>query len=512
MPGAAVPVQSGGISHSFIQRLALAFVVLVVSLILALGVWQAWASYDRHLHEGEVNTANLTRSAAQHAEDVIKELDAFSAGMVERLQWYALTELDKARLHRLFKIQGSIMQQIHGVFVYDSDGNWLVTDKDDLPPNANNADREYFRYHREHPDDLQTHIGPVIRSRSTGDMVIPLSRRINNPDGSFAGVFLVTLYLDYFNHFYAGFRLDRQGVFVISLRDGTILTRRPFDEAVVGTSLASGAIFTQYLPKAPSGTAHITSIIDKVERINSYQQLERYPLVVQTGFARRDILRPWREELYRSAILFGVLILAVTGFGVALLRQIRFGVAIEKELRETHVALEKLVMEDGLTGLANRRHLDVVLPLEINRARRLNTPLSALMIDIDHFKRYNDLYGHLEGDGCIRAVAQAVKHAIGRTGDIAARYGGEEFTVLLPGADELGSYRVAQAIAEAVRALHIRHDGNEAGHVTVSIGVHTLLPKGVELSPESLIKAADEALYQAKQDGRNRIHPELCIL
>lgn len=501
-----------GISHSFLQRLALAFVVLVIATIVALGVWQGWASYKRHLREGEVNTANLTRSAAQHAEDAIKELDAFAAGMVERLEWYALTDLDKARLTRLFKTQRNIMQQVHGVFVYDRDGNWLVTDKDDLPANANNSDREYFAYHRQHPEDLQTHIGPVVKSRSTGDLVIPLSRRINNPDGSFAGVFLVTLYLDYFNRFYAGFHMGEQGIFVIALRDGTILTRRPFDEAVVGTSLAGGMIFTQYLPKAPSGTAHIISVVDKIERINSYQLLHRYPLVIQTGQSRRDILKPWWQEVYRSAALLSVLILAMAGFGVALLRQIRFGAAIEKELRDAHVALEKLVMEDGLTGLANRRHLDVVLPLEINRARRLNAPLGLLMIDIDHFKRYNDLYGHLEGDTCIRAVAQEVKRAIGRTGDVAARYGGEEFTVMLPGADELGTYRVAQTIAEAVRALRIKHDGNEAGYVTVSIGVHTLLPKAAEQSPDSLLKAADEALYQAKQSGRNRIHPDLCIL
>jgi diguanylate cyclase len=509
MPGAKA--HPDGISYSLLQRLALLFILLVIALIVGLGAWQTWASYERHLHQGEVNTANLTRSAAQHAEDTIKELDAFSAGMVERLQWFALTDLDKVRLRGLFKIQAGIMQQIHGVFVYDQDGNWLVTDKDNPPANANNSDREYFHYHRNNPGDRDTHIGPVIRSRSTGDLVIPLSRRINNPDGTFAGVFLITLRLDYFNSFYAGFRMDKQGIFVIALSNGTILTRRPFEEAVVGTSLANGTIFSHYLPRAPSGTAHIVSVVDKVERINSYQLLQRYPLVVQTGLARSDILRPWWQELYRSAALFGVLILTVAAFGVTLLRQIRFGAVIEKELRQAHVALERLVMEDGLTGLANRRHLDVVLPLEISRARRLNMPLSVLMIDIDHFKRYNDIYGHPEGDVCIRAVAQVIKRSVGRTGDVAARYGGEEFTVLLPGADELGAFRVAQRIAESVRTLKIPHEGNEPGLVTVSIGMHTVSPKGNVL-PDALIGIADEALYQAKQGGRNRVHPDLCLL
>ncbi|MDF2643432.1 MAG: diguanylate cyclase [Pseudomonas sp.] len=510
MPGATT--RSAGIPHAMAERLAVMFIALVITAIVALGVWQGWASYWRHIHEGETGTANLTRSAAQHADDAVKELDAFSASMVERVEWYGLNNLDKERLRKLFKAQGSIMRQIHGVFVYDRDGNWLVTDKDNLPANANNADREYFAYHRENPGDRATHIGPVVKSRTTGDLVIPLSRRLDNPDGSFAGVLLVTLYLDYFNRFYAGFKIDEQGIFVVALSNGTILTRRPFEEKVVGTSLANGTVYTQYLPRAPSGTVHITSIVDNVERINSYQLLEHYPLLIQTGMSRRDILRPWLAEIYRIATLLGVLILAVTGFGIALVRQIRSSAVIDTELRQAHVALEKMVMEDGLTGLANRRHLDIVLPLEISRARRLNVPLGVLMIDIDHFKRYNDLYGHLEGDGCIRAVAQVIKHAVGRSGDVAARYGGEEFTVVLPGTDELGTFRVAQAIAEGVRALGVRHDGNEPGVVTVSIGAHTQLPKALELAPESLIKAADEALYLAKQNGRDRIHPDLCII
>ncbi|WP_312272532.1 sensor domain-containing diguanylate cyclase [Pseudomonas sp.] len=495
-----------------IQRLALSFVALVIVAILLMGLWQSWKSYNLIISEAESNSANLARSAAQHAEDAIKELESFSAGMVERLEGYGLANIEKERMRRLFKNQATIMTQIHGVFVYDKDGNWIVTDKDAIPANANNSDREYFIYHKVNGNDRSMHIGPVIKSRSTGDLVIPVSRRINNPDGSFAGVFLATIRVDYFTKFYEGFRLDKQGIFVIALRDGTVLARRPFDEKVIGTSLAKGQIYTKHLPYAPSGTAHITSIVDKVERINSYKQLDRYPIVVQAGLSKRAMLEPWYQDVYRTAIIISIVILAMLAFGIILIRQIRFGFVIEKELTQAHAALEQMALQDGLTGLANRRQLDAVLPVEISRAKRTKTPLGLIMLDIDYFKRYNDLYGHPAGDQCIKAVSEAVKGAIRRAGDLAARYGGEEITVLLPGADEVGTYKVAEQISAAVRKLSIRHEGSDTGYVTLSAGIYTYVPETMDMTADSLVKAADEALYLAKEWGRNRVHPSICVL
>ncbi|TWI52529.1 diguanylate cyclase [Pseudomonas duriflava] len=500
------------LQHLRIQRQALAFLALVIVAILTVGGWQSWTGYRQYLEMGEVNSENLARAAAQHAEDAIKELEAFSFGMIERLESYGLDNVDKPRMQRLFKNQARVMSQIHGIFIYDQEGNWLIADKDTIPPNANSVDREYFIYHKSHHNDHKLHIGPVIKSRSTGDLVIPVSRRINNPDGSFAGVFLVTLYVDYFIKFYESFRLDEQGIFVIALRDGTVLARRPFVEKMIGTSLAKGEIYTKHLPYALSGTAHITSVVDQVQRVNSYRQLERYPVVVQAGLSRQAVLAPWYQDLYRSAVVVAVVILALLFFGSVLLRQIRFGIAAEKELRQAHAALETLALQDSLTGLANRRHLDAVLLLEISRARRTHTPLGLVMIDIDHFKRYNDLYGHPAGDACIKTVSDAVKASVRRAGDLAVRYGGEEIMVLLPGSDEVGTYQVAENIAEAIRELRIVHAGSEHGYVTISIGTYTYSPSEKGLTPNILIKAADEALYAAKEQGRNRIHPSLCLL
>nr|WP_308423903.1 sensor domain-containing diguanylate cyclase [Pseudomonas asuensis] len=415
------------------------------------------------------------RSVAQHAEDSIKEVDTLIIGAAERVRWDGVNNLQVDRLHHLFKQQVAVVPQLHGLFIYDKDGKWLVTDKDVIPKGINNSDRDYFIYHRTHTDP-GIRINPVVKSRSTGDLIIPVSQRINNPDGSFAGVLLATLKVDYFVQFYSGFKVDPKGAIVVALTDGTILARRPFKESVIGTSLAKSVIFTDYLPHSRSGTALITAVVDKVERMYSYKQLDRYPLVVEAGLSKEAILASWYSDAQRSVAVVAFIIAGTLAVGITLLRQIRHSTRTEEELRIAHVALEKLAMQDSLTGLANRRQLDAVLPAEISRARRNGIPLGIVMIDIDHFKRYNDLYGHLAGDACIQAVAQAIRASVKRAGDLAVRYGGEEMTVLLPGTDELGTYQVAERISQAVRDLHIPHQGNETGEVTISAGVYTYLP------------------------------------
>ena len=116
--------------------------------------------------------------------------------VVERLVVEGVEDFQRGRMHQLFKSQVRTMPQLAGLFVYDKAGNWLSTDKDTSPPSANNLDREYFFYHQKFPDDERIHIGPVIKSRSTGDLVIPVSRRINGPNGQFTGIFIATLRLD----------------------------------------------------------------------------------------------------------------------------------------------------------------------------------------------------------------------------------------------------------------------------------------------------------------------------
>jgi diguanylate cyclase (GGDEF)-like protein len=167
---------------------------------------------------------------------------------------------------------------------------------------------------------------------------------------------------------------------------------------------------------------------------------------------------------------------------------------------------QKAAISDGLTGLANRRHFDGVLEDEWKRARREGTSLALIMIDVDSFKRYNDTYGHQAGDECLRQVASVLASTARRAMDLAARYGGEEFALILPNTSLAGAAQRAEELRSRIEALHLPHQTSQtSAWVTLSAGVAALIP-AQDATPAELIALADQALYHAKQSGRNCIH------
>jgi diguanylate cyclase (GGDEF)-like protein len=170
-----------------------------------------------------------------------------------------------------------------------------------------------------------------------------------------------------------------------------------------------------------------------------------------------------------------------------------------------NAALREMTSEDELTGLANRRQFDLSLVAEFKRAVRSTLPLGLVMIDLDHFQTFNEHYGQSAGDACLRRVAQAIKNVPRRTGDLVARYSPKEIVVLLPLADDNGAARVATVIREAVSALHITHMGSETGYLTVSCGTCSFTSLQDLSNPLELVRRADQALYKAKSDGRDRV-------
>jgi diguanylate cyclase (GGDEF)-like protein len=177
-------------------------------------------------------------------------------------------------------------------------------------------------------------------------------------------------------------------------------------------------------------------------------------------------------------------------------------VKMAAQLNDANQELQRLSMTDGLTGIANRRMFDVSLAREWRRCMRLNKPLSVVMLDVDYFKKYNDRYGHQDGDDCLVAVAQEVARSAPRPGDLVARYGGEEFVMILVDTDEDGANWVAERIRQHVAGLNLPHKDSLDGHVTVSCGISSVIPSQ-ELSVEMLVKSADNALYLSKNQGRN---------
>ena len=174
----------------------------------------------------------------------------------------------------------------------------------------------------------------------------------------------------------------------------------------------------------------------------------------------------------------------------------------QQQLLDSNRQLAQLAKKDALTGLANRRCFDETLALEARRAQREGTSLALLMIDIDHFKRFNDACGHVAGDACLQAVSILLETSVRRPSDLVARYGGEEMAIILPATDNEGAVVVARRILERLQHENIRHPSSPLGYVSVSIGIAA--GRGSRLEPAlGLIEAADAALYRAKAAGRN---------
>ena len=215
------------------------------------------------------------------------------------------------------------------------------------------------------------------------------------------------------------------------------------------------------------------------------------PLVVMVGRPWSSILSLWRKEAIRIGATMMALIMFVLAVALFLAREISRRAQAEDRL-------EELATTDALTGLKNRRKFDATIDAEWRRAARQKMPLALLMIDADHFKSYNDSYGHQAGDEILVGIAICISDSVQRAGDCAARYGGEEFAVLLPGMTSAE----ALAIAEKIR-LKVERWSEDPRVTTVSIGVASLIPV-ITVDCSELVRAADKALYTAKDDGRNR--------
>jgi diguanylate cyclase (GGDEF)-like protein len=362
------------------------------------------------------------------------------------------------------------------------------------PRKGNFADREYFKVHER--AQIGLYISKPFEARLQKRIwSLSLSRRINKPDGSFGGIVSGTLKLDYFRQRFKAVNLGRKGTISLLRDDGILLVQNSPDDSRTGADWSQAPIM-RHLKTAPSGSFWSTQSQDGVPRFYSYKRVGNMPLVVSVGFSQSGVMGPWWDKivfLCLSYVIMAASIIALVGMFVRELRG--------RQLAERVQA--SLARRDTLTGLHNRLGFNEALEAEWHRARFRRGPLSLLMLDIDHFKRYNDCYGHLEGDLVLGAIGSVVRSLIRHPFDIAARYGGEEIVLILPDTDAADAAAIARLLRHAIEMLKIPHAMSEHGVVTASIGVATIIAD--DGSATSLIKHADAALYRAKHQGRNRV-------
>ncbi|MGN3963306.1 diguanylate cyclase [Burkholderia gladioli] len=426
-----------------------------------------------------------------HIDDLV--LQGVAAGLRDP----ALAGLPVGMRRRMLFDRAAAANDIGGIYVLDANGRMTLSSNDIDTGDERFDDRDFFSVQRDDPDAGLFVSSPYATVMHGEDPSIALSRRLNGPDGKFAGVVVLSVRLEYFRRLFAGLTLGPHGAIALIHTNGRLIMRAPSDATLIGRDLRGTGPYTRMLS---GGSSFVdTASIDGVRRSYLFQRLPRLPVIVQVAVAEQDVYAEWRRRAWRFGILTGA-------FGIAFVVLSAFLAHSLWRKSEAEAALARLAGTDSLTGLPNRRSLDASLEREWRRAVRARRPLAILFVDIDHFKRYNDEYGHTLGDEVLASVSARIAQQALRSHDVVARYGGEEFVVVLPDTDSAGARTVAERIRDSVRQLGIEHAGAESGYVTVSVGVATWRPDaGYPTNVAVVIDAADQALYRAKASGRNRV-------
>jgi diguanylate cyclase (GGDEF)-like protein len=464
--------------------------LLLADFVFCIGfaIWSRSLAYDSQLREGRAASRNMTDSALHHAESTFDTAGWILAGVVERVQADGTGGAAEAALRR--QLQARVQDNgspLTGVFVIDGVGRPKAATAD-VDPAVSAAGA----WHEAHAGS-GLHIGAP-----RGGDVVTVSRRIDGADGRYAGTVVGTIPVRYFEDHYRRMDAGPRGAIVLALADGTPVARLPTLAAPVPEGRHAAPI-------------RLKTKAAEIDRLDATQRSARYPLVAHAALDKDDVLADWRRVTWQESAALAGEMLGVYLVCFWVIAQMRVRERLERTLRATQDALEKqnaalvrLADTDGLTGLANRRHLDERMALEVARAARERTTLSLIMIDVDFFKRYNDTYGHAAGDDCLRMVARVLAATVNRPADLAARFGGEEFAVLLPNTAQDGARGIAEAICQGVRAAGMAHDASELGFVTISAGVATVVPAPGD-DGRALVETADSALYEAKEAGRNGV-------
>ncbi|SAL77223.1 diguanylate cyclase [Caballeronia terrestris] len=444
-------------------------------------------------------TRETSRNVALIAErDIVRNFELYDLSLQAVIEGLAQPEVmalpDHLRRDVLFD-RAATAKYLEALLVLDEAGDIVVDSVSETPRKANFADSAFFKAQR--AGDAGLYISDPLRFTLEHDMQsIVLSRRITRADGSFGGVAMIAISLDYFRNLFAGLSLGERGSASVIGQSGLMVMRQPYDVRIIGRDIKTASTFKRFIAEK-EGDFSDTASIDNVRRLYTFKTLPHLPFIIMVAMAETDIYAAWRRRALTIGSLMATFGLAFVGLSAVLGTQLRRRMRAESEL-------QLLARTDGLTGLNNRRTFGEVLDLEWRRARRARCVFSLLFVDIDRFKAYNDTYGHQAGDKALAAVAKCIGESIRRPGDTAARYGGEEFVVVLPNTPAAGASFIAEKIRVAISDLSLAHAGSEFGRVTASIGTASWDPESA-MDVSDMLKDADRALYRAKAMGRNMV-------
>jgi diguanylate cyclase (GGDEF)-like protein len=465
--------------------------LIASSVVTVIGFSAICASVLLDMRRGEEGLArqtleNLASSIDSEISRNVELYDLSLRAVSGNMVLPEIQNVSKEIRHLILFDHAATAKHFGAIQVFDAKGQ-LTIDASTLDPVAEDRSAEqFFQVHRDQPDAGLFISRPMLHR---GAYAIVLSRRITGADGSFLGVVAGSIRFSYFHDLFGRLHLGPDDTITVLRHDGTVIMRTPFDLDLIGRTLPLGPGVIRVLSE-PSGSYSGLSPLDQVSRLFTWRDSTR-SLVVLVGKPWSSIFSLWRTEATRIGAILMALISFVLGVTLFLAREIDRRAQAEEKL-------EELATTDALTGLRNRRKFDAAIDAEWRRSMRQKTPLALLMIDADHFKSYNDSFGHQAGDQVLLGIATCISDSVRRSGDCAARYGGEEFAVLLPGLSPMQ----ALGLAETIR-LKVEQSSDDRTVTTVSIGVASLTPAAT-MEWSGLLMAADKALYTAKADGRNR--------
>jgi diguanylate cyclase (GGDEF)-like protein len=465
--------------------------LIISSVVTVIGFSAICVNVMLDMRRGEEALARQTLEnlATTIESDVSRNIEIYDLALKAVASNMLLPEIatvSKPIRHLILFDHSTTARHFGAIQVFDADGR-LTIDASTLDPVAESrGDEDYFKVHRDNPGTGLFISRPML---FRGAYAIVMSRRISDTDGGFLGVVAGSIRFSYFHELFERLSLDPDDTITVLKRDRTVMMRRPFDLDVIGRNLADRPVWKAENLKVGSAFAG-QGPIDGTPRLY-VRSSGTSPLFVVAGKPLSAVFELWQREAYRIGAVVLALSLFMLASTLVLAREIGRRAEAERKL-------EEMATTDALTGLKNRRKFDQVIDVEWRRAMRQQTPIALLMIDADHFKAYNDTFGHQAGDQVLVGIAICISDSVSRAGDCAARYGGEEFAVLLPGTSVTDALHVAEKIRAKVQGWSDDHTSS-----TVSCGIASLVPTAGMDWP-LLVAAADKALYAAKAGGRNQ--------